>query len=204
MFILKNYPDKSEINQLKLFLVLFSFSVRKVFLKNNKIALFLTKLQKSRFVLNRKLGVSVTALFGLSSARSLNGSSDLYNYFDYPKYKNNKIHKKLNTFPKMLQVAVIGSGSGGGIAANVLKDNYEVAIFDKGSFLNNETNNETFGYHNFYENFAMQQTKKYNVLLLAGKSIGGGTSINWTTSLRTPEKILEEWDSLSLQRNYFN
>jgi long-chain-alcohol oxidase len=204
MFILKNYPDKSEINQLKLFLVLFSFGVRKVFLKNNMIALFLTKLQKSRFVLNRKLGVSITALFGLSSARSLNGSSALYNYFDYPKYKNNKIHKKLNTFPKMLQVAVIGSGSGGGIAANVLKDNYEVAIFDKGSFLNNETNNETFGYHNFYENFAMQQTKKYNVLLLAGKSIGGGTSINWTTSLRTPEKILEEWDSLSLQRNYFN
>src|SRR6056300_784728 len=204
MFILKNYPDKSEINQLKLFLVLFSFGIRKVFLKNNMIALFLTKLQKSRFVLNRKLGVSITALFGLSTARSLNGSSAIYNYFDYPKYKNNKIHKKLNTFPKMLQVAVVGSGSGGGIAANVLKDNYEVAIFDKGSFLNNETNNETFGYHNFYENFAMQQTKKYNVLLLAGKSIGGGTSINWTTSLRTPEKILEEWDSLSLQRNYFN
>ena len=100
MFILKNYPDKSEINQLKLFLVLFSFSVRKVFLKNNMIALFLTKLQKSRFVLNRKLGVSVTALFGLSSARSLNGSSALYNYFDYPKYKNNKIHKKLNSNQK--------------------------------------------------------------------------------------------------------
>ena len=34
MFILKNYPDKSEINQLKLFLVLFSFGIRKVFLKN--------------------------------------------------------------------------------------------------------------------------------------------------------------------------
>tara|TARA_B100000902_G_scaffold29904_1_gene35883 strand:+ start:3762 stop:5606 length:1845 start_codon:yes stop_codon:yes gene_type:complete len=204
LFILKNYPDKSEINQLKLFLFLFSFGVRKIFLKNNEISLFLTNLQKSRIVLSRKLGVSITALFGLSTARSLNGSSTLYNYFDYPKYKNNNIHKKINTFPKALEVAVIGSGSGGGVAANVLKDNYEVGIFDKGSFLNNETNNETFGYHNFYENFAMQQTKKYNVLLLAGKSIGGGTSINWTTSLRTPEKILKEWDSLSLQRNYFN
>ena len=34
--------------------------------------------------------------------------------------------------------------------------------------------------------------------------IGGGTSINWTTSLRTPENILSEWDSLTQQNNYFN
>ena len=34
--------------------------------------------------------------------------------------------------------------------------------------------------------------------------IGGGTSINWTTSLRTPDNILSEWDSLTEQNNYFN
>ena len=34
--------------------------------------------------------------------------------------------------------------------------------------------------------------------------IGGGTSINWTTSLRTPDNILSEWDALTQQNNYFN
>ncbi len=203
-FILKNYPDKTEIAQLRLFLILFSLEIRKIFIKDVRIATYLKRLQKSNLMLNRKLGVSITALFGLSTARSLTGSSAVYNYFNYPKYKNNTIEKNHYQLPKSIEVAVVGSGAGGGVAANILKDKYEVGIFDKGSFLNNETNNETFGYHNFYESYAMQQTKNYNVLLLAGKSIGGGTSINWTTSLRTPEQVLQEWDSLSLQTGYFN
>ena len=99
---------------------------------------------------------------------------------------------------------MIGSGSGGGIAANLLSKKYEVGIFEKGKYANGETNNETFGYHNFYETYAMQQTRGYKVLLLAGSGVGGGTSINWTTSLRTPNNILNEWDSLTGQNNYFN
>ena len=56
----------------------------------------------------------------------------------------------------------------------------------------------------FYDTNGIQQTRGYKVLLLAGKGIGGGTSINWTTSLRTPDKILSEWDTLTGQDNYFN
>ena len=33
-FILKNYPDKSEINQLKLFFFTFSFGIRKLCIKD--------------------------------------------------------------------------------------------------------------------------------------------------------------------------
>ena len=51
----------------------------------------------------------------------------------------------------------------------------------------------------------MQQTRGYKVLLLAGSGVGGGTSINWTTSLKnTNDNILNEWDSLTGQNNYFN
>ena len=85
-----------------------------------------------------------------------------------------------------------------------MNEKYEVGIFDKGNFPNRVTNNETFGYHNFYETNAIQQTRGYKVQLLAGMGIGGGTSINWTTSLRTPDNILSEWDSLTKQNNYFN
>ena len=204
LFILKNYPDKSEIKQLKAFFYIFSLGIRKIFLKDKNIPNFMNKLQSSNVEIFRKLGFSMTALFGLSTVRSLSGEGSVYKYLDYPIYKNSKIEKRENLIPKSIEVAVIGSGAGGGIAANLLSEKYEVGIFDKGNFPNGVTNNETFGYHNFYETNAIQQTRGYKVQLLAGMGIGGGTSINWTTSLRTPDNILSEWDSLTKQNNYFN
>ena len=204
LFILKNYPDKSEIKQLKAFFYIFSLGIRKIFLKDKNIPNFMNKLQSSNIEIFRKLGFSMTALFGLSTVRSLSGEGSVYKYLDYPIYKNSKIEKRENLIPKSIEVAVIGSGAGGGIAANLLSEKYEVGIFDKGNFPNGVTNNETFGYHNFYETNAIQQTRGYKVQLLAGMGIGGGTSINWTTSLRTPDNILSEWDSLTKQNNYFN
>ena len=203
-FILRNYPDKSEIIQLKAFFVIFSLGLRKLFIKDKNIPKYINNLQSSNISIFRKLGSGMTALFGLSTARSLNGESSVYKHFDYPIYNNAKIEKKLTQVPESIEVAVIGSGSGGGVAANLLNENYEVGIFEKGSYANGEINNETFGYHNFYETYAMQQTRGYKVLLLAGSGVGGGTSINWTTSLRTPDNVLSEWDSLTGQNNYFN
>jgi len=203
-FILKNYPDKSEVIQLKAFFVIFSFGLRKLFIKDRNIPKYINNLQSSNISLFRKLGSGMTALFGLSTTRSLNGEGSVYKHFDYPIYNNAKIEKKLTVLPESIEVAVIGSGSGGGVAAHLLNEKYEVGIFEKGNYANGETNNETFGYHNFYETYAMQQTRGYKVLLLAGSGIGGGTSINWTTSLRTPDNILNEWDSLTGQNNYFN
>ena len=203
-FILKNYPDKSEVTQLKAFFVIFSLGLRKLFIKDKNIPKYINNLQSSNISIFRKLGSGMTALFGLSTARSLNGEGSVYKHFDYPIHSNAKIEKKLTQVPESIEVAVIGSGSGGGVAANLLNENYEVGIFEKGSYANGETNNETFGYHNFYETYAMQQTRGYKVLLLAGSGVGGGTSINWTTSLRTPDNVLNEWDSLTGQNNYFN
>ena len=203
-FILSNYPDKSEIIQLKALFFIFSFKVRTLIIRDQNISNLINKLQSSNVETLRKLGFSITALFGLSTARSLSGEGSVYKYLDYPVYKNSKIKKRENSIPKNLEVAVIGSGAGGGIAANLLNQKYEVGIFDKGHFPNGETNNETFGYHNFYETNAIQQTRGYKVQLLAGMGIGGGTSINWTTSLRTPDNILSEWDALTQQNNYFN
>jgi choline dehydrogenase-like flavoprotein len=203
-FILKNYPDKSEVTQLKAFFVIFSFGLRKLFIKDKNIPKYINNLQSSNISLFRKLGSGMTALFGLSTARSLNGEGSVYKHFDYPIYNNAKIEKKITDVPESIEVAVIGSGSGGGVAAHLLNEKYEVGIFEKGNYANGETNNETFGYHNFYETYAMQQTRGYKVLLLAGSGVGGGTSINWTTSLRTPNNILNEWDSLTGQNNYFN
>ena len=203
-FIIENFPDRSEIIQLKGFFFIFSFGLRKLFIKDSNIPEFVKNLQSSNLSILRKLGSGITALFGLSTARSLDGEGSVYKYLDYPIYKNTTIDKKDVSIPKSIEVAVIGSGSGGGVAANILNEKYEVGIFEKGSYGNGETNNETFGYHNFYDTNGIQQTRGYKVLLLAGMGIGGGTSVNWTTSLKTPDKILDEWDSLTGQNNYFN
>ena len=203
-FILENFPDRSEIALLKVVFFIFSFEARKIFIKDSSIPKFVRNLQSSNLSLLRKLGSGITALFGLSTARSLNGEGSVYKHLDYPIYKNTKIEKKNISIPESIEVAVIGSGSGGGIAASVLNEKYEVGIFEKGSSGNGMTNNETFGYHNFYDTYGIQQTRGYKVLLLAGMGIGGGTSVNWTTSLRTPDKILNEWDTLTKQTKYFN
>ena len=203
-FILENFPDRSEIVLLKVVFFIFSFEARKIFIKDSSIPKFVRNLQSSNLSLLRKLGSGITALFGLSTARSLDGEGSVYKHLDYPIYKNTKIEKKNISIPKSIEVAVIGSGSGGGIAASVLNEKYEVGIFEKGSSGNGMTNNETFGYHNFYDTYGIQQTRGYKVLLLAGMGIGGGTSVNWTTSLRTPNQILNEWDNLTEQDNYFN
>ena len=180
-FILANFPDRSEIILLKMIFFIFSFGIRRVFIKDKNIPKFVKNLQSSNLSLLRKLCSGMTALFGLSTARSLYGEGSVYKHLDYPIYKNTTIEKKDVSIPKSIEVAVIGSGSGGGVAANILNEKYEVGLFEKGSYGNGQTNNETFGYHNFYDTNGIHQTRGYKVLLLAGMGIGGGTCLLYTS-----------------------
>ena len=92
-FILENFPDRSEITLLKLVFFIFSFEARKILVKDSSIPKFVKNLQSSNLSLLRKLGSGMTALFGLSTARSINGEGSVYKHIDYPIYKNTKIFK---------------------------------------------------------------------------------------------------------------
>src|SRR5262249_30092613 len=37
-------------------------------------------------------------------------------------------------------------------------------------------------------------TADLGMIVLAGSTLGGGTIVNWSTSLRTPPEVLEEWE----------
>src|SRR5712692_11293162 len=95
---------------------------------------------------------------------------------------------------------VIGSGAGGGVVAGELaRAGKSVIILEKGGY-NNEANftwQEAQATPELFLKRGTLTTKDLGVIILAGSTLGGGTVVNWTTSFRTPEDVLAEWDQRS-------
>ncbi len=93
-------------------------------------------------------------------------------------------------------VVVIGSGSGGAMAAKVLSDRgYKVFIAEEGPLkLTSEFKmRESKAYPELYQESAGRLTKDKGIKILQGRNVGGGTTINWTTSFKTPKRSLDWW-----------
>ena len=101
---------------------------------------------------------------------------------------------------------VIGSGAGGGVVAGELASaGKSVIVLEKGGY-NNEANftlQEAHATSELYLKRGTLTTKDLGVIILAGSTLGGGTTVNWMTSLRTPPEILEEWEQRSGLKNCF-
>jgi len=97
-------------------------------------------------------------------------------------------------------VVVIGSGAGGGVVAGELAlAGKSVIVLEKGGY-NNEatfTLQEAQAMPELYLKRGTLTSKDLGVIVLAGSTLGGGTTVNWMTSFRTPADILEEWANLS-------
>jgi choline dehydrogenase-like flavoprotein len=95
-------------------------------------------------------------------------------------------------------VLVIGSGSGGSIVAAVLAAaGQSVVVLDKGPYAPiHEFNQQEFPMlRRHFEASSLLTSKSGSITVLAGSTVGGGTTINWAGSLRTPDYVLEEWAS---------
>lgn len=95
-----------------------------------------------------------------------------------------------------VDVVIVGSGSGAGVVANRLaKDGHSVLILEKGTYYKQSdvkfTENEA--YANLYENSGVLQTTDNSMLVLAGATLGGGSTVNWSASLRTPDNVRKQW-----------
>ncbi|EGG23219.1 glucose-methanol-choline oxidoreductase [Cavenderia fasciculata] len=93
-------------------------------------------------------------------------------------------------------VVVIGSGAGGGVTAAILAEaGYNVIILEKGSYLspNAMTWKEAEAYPLLYEQAASLVSEDISVNVLAGSCVGGGTTVNWAASIKTPEHVLDDW-----------
>ncbi len=52
---------------------------------------------------------------------------------------------------------------------------------------------EARAFPNLYQDLGNRTTDDLSVSLLQGRSVGGGTTVNWCSSFRTPERILKHW-----------
>src|SRR5437868_4099530 len=91
---------------------------------------------------------------------------------------------------------VVGSGAGSAVVAGELAlAGKSVIVLEKGGY-NNEANftlQEAQATPELYLKRGTLTSKDLGLIVLAGSTLGGGTTINWMTSFRTPAEILEEW-----------
>jgi choline dehydrogenase-like flavoprotein len=91
---------------------------------------------------------------------------------------------------------VVGSGAGGSIAAATLAEaGAHVAIVEEGGHLTKRDFNmqEAWAYPALYQEHGNRATADLAILILQGRAVGGGTTVNWTSSFRTPEATLRRW-----------
>ena len=94
-------------------------------------------------------------------------------------------------------VVIVGTGAGGGTAAEILsRAGLRVVMLEEGPFLSSRDFHmlEREAYPNLYQESAGRRTKDKGIVILQGRSVGGSTTVNWTTSLRTPPETLSYWN----------
>lgn len=99
-------------------------------------------------------------------------------------------------FSESADVCIIGSGCGGAVCAKEITEaGHKVVIVEEGGYYtsNDFTMREDDAYANLYKERASQSTDDLSITILQGRCVGGSSTVNWTTSLRTPEWVLEEW-----------
>ena len=91
---------------------------------------------------------------------------------------------------------IVGSGAGGGvIAAKLAAAGLRVVVLEMGGYHTDADFNqlELWAWQNLYWRGGPTPTADMNVTLQAGSGLGGGTVINWTTSLRTKDWVRRQW-----------
>jgi len=93
-------------------------------------------------------------------------------------------------------VAIIGSGAGAGITAELLtKAGLNVVIVEEGQLKSSSDfkQREPEAYASLYQENAGRKTKDKGITILQGRSVGGTTTVNWTSSFLTPADTLKHW-----------
>jgi len=98
-------------------------------------------------------------------------------------------------------VVVVGSGSGGGVAAAALAEaGKRVIILEAGSYHNESdfVQSEVAAYQNLFLRGGFFPSADGMVSIAAGSTVGGGSTVNWSNSLLTPNTVRSHWAEAGL------
>lgn len=93
-------------------------------------------------------------------------------------------------------VIVVGTGAGGGITAEILsKAGLKVIMIEEGPLRHSDQFKmlEKFAYPDLYQEAAARKTADKAINIMQGRAVGGSTTVNWTSSFRTPKQTLDHW-----------
>jgi choline dehydrogenase-like flavoprotein len=93
-------------------------------------------------------------------------------------------------------VIIIGTGAGGGTSAEILAERgFRVLLVEEGSLKTSSDfdNDEAKAYAELYQEGAARATRDSGIGILQGRTVGGTTTVNWTSSFRTPDRTLAHW-----------
>ena len=93
-------------------------------------------------------------------------------------------------------VAIIGSGAGAGVTAELLtRAGLGVVIIEEGPLRSSSDFKqvEADAYPSLYQESAARKTDDKAISILQGRCVGGSTTVNWTSSFRTPAPTLSYW-----------
>ena len=93
-------------------------------------------------------------------------------------------------------VVIVGTGAGGGTAADILSQaGLRVILVEEGPLKTSIDfhMDEAEAYPDLYQESAARKTRDKAINSLQGRCVGGGTTVNWTSSFRTPPVTLAHW-----------
>ena len=88
-------------------------------------------------------------------------------------------------------VAIVGTGAGGGTAAEILSAaGLSVVMIEEGPLATSSDFHmrEREAYPQLYQESAARKTRDKAINILQGRCVGGGTTVNWTIEFRTPRR----------------
>lgn len=94
-------------------------------------------------------------------------------------------------------VCIIGSGAGGGVmAARLAEAGLDVVLLEEGGYYAPAEldEHEASMTARLYAEGGARTTEDLGLGLLQGRTLGGGTTINWMLMLEPPEYVLHEWE----------